>query len=191
MGISASLFQAFLQHGAPDQCFHSCSTPPSAHPSRGEPVSRRPRPPRPVTFLHLHLGRPPGLQYRRAAPQGQGTLGPAHPAEHPAGRSRREGGVLNTPVPAPLGPVPTSPRSAAAPAGLFPVEEPPVHTSGGFTSTVPVTSRPPPLPPQRNSTTKFKYRALAKKNKNKIAFCVWVRCGTVLRYIHRSNNYLV
>lgn len=114
MGISASLFQAFLQHGAPDQCFHSCSTPPSAHPSRGEPVPRRPRPPRPVTFLHLHLGRPPGLQYRRAAPQGQGTLGPAHPAEHPAGRSRREGGVLNTPVPAPLGPVPTSPRSAAA-----------------------------------------------------------------------------
>lgn len=114
MGISASLFQAFLQHGAPDQCFHSCSTPPSAHPSRGEPVPRRPRPPRPVTFLHLHLGRPPGLQYRRAAPQGQGTLGPAHPAEHPAGRSRREGGVLNTPVPAPLGPVPTSPCSAAA-----------------------------------------------------------------------------
>lgn len=96
--FSVSL-QAFLQYGSPDQCFHSCSAPPSAHPSRGEPLSRRPRPPRPVIFLLLHLllfSRPPGLKYRRAAPQGQGTLGSAHPAEHLAGRSHREGGVLNT-----------------------------------------------------------------------------------------------
>lgn len=174
MGISASLFQAFLQHGAPDQCFHSCSTPPSAHPSRGEPVSRRPRPPRPVTFLHLHLGRPPGLQYRRAAPQGQGTLGPAHPAEHPAGRSRREGGVLNTPVPAPLGPRPhESPFSSSSPAGLFfPVEEPLIHTSGGFTSTVPVTSRPPPPPPNEIAPPNSNIEHWLKKQKQNSILCV-------------------
>lgn len=91
------LLQALLQHGPPDQCFHSGSTPPSAQPERGEPVSHRPRPPRAVTFLHLHLSRPPGLKYRRATPQGQRTLGSAHPAEHPACRSSRQGGVLNTP----------------------------------------------------------------------------------------------
>ncbi|XP_061569160.1 aristaless-related homeobox protein isoform X2 [Cololabis saira] len=40
--------------------------------------------------------RPQSLQYRRAAPQGQGTLSPAYPAKHPAHWSGGEGGVLNT-----------------------------------------------------------------------------------------------
>lgn len=108
------LLQALLQHGPPDQCFHSCRTPPSAHPQRGEPLSRWPRPPRPVTFLHFHLSRPPGLQYRCVAPQGQRTLGSAHPAEHPACRSRREGGVLNTAVTSsqPFPPVPLQQRAS-------------------------------------------------------------------------------
>ncbi|XP_028290851.1 aristaless-related homeobox protein isoform X2 [Gouania willdenowi] len=42
-----------------------------------------PHPPRPFLFFHPDLlgrGGPQGLQHRRAAPQGQGTLGSAHPA---------------------------------------------------------------------------------------------------------------
>lgn len=124
---SRLLLQALLQHGAPDQCFHSSSTPPPAHPQRGDPVSRRPRPSRPVTFLHLHLSRPPGLQYRCTAPQGQRTLGSAHPAEHPACRSRRQGGVLNTPAHTSFSPVHVQWRPSRPPA----VEGPAVHTSGG------------------------------------------------------------